>query len=277
MGKEVKGIHPKQGKLFNPSKVNSQQFNPVTEITEGAKRYAESMGTTWEPPHRQQQADHLRGYLTNSAYRKSMDSPAPDSEAIRNSYAVATDHINRQYDYATRPKEQGGMGIKHVVSEDGYGEDAKAAEPAMANDVAQNKRLITYPTSVTAGSDSGQAPTNQAFDNETNDKFRFVHDLFGHAGIGRGFSRHGEEAAFISHARMFPPEAHAALASELRGQNAFLNYGKESPSEFPDPGSKMVELPKWAEKEGKLPRSVTHPKQPKASKKDRGEQLSLDL
>ena len=90
------------------------------------------------------------------------------------------------------------------------------------------------------------------FTNEENDKFRAVHDTFGHAAIGRGFSRHGEEAAFLSHRQMFPPEAHAALTSETRGQNSFLNYGPTG--DFPDqsPGTKLIGLPSWASATGKL-------------------------
>lgn len=58
--------------------------------------------------------------------------------------------------------------------------------------------------------------------NEENDAFRAVHDVFGHAATGRGFDRHGEEAAYRSHVRMFSPLAGLAMATETRGQNAAL-------------------------------------------------------
>ncbi len=40
-----------------------------------------------------------------------------------------------------------------------------------------------------------------------NDLFRAVHDLFGHGAAGRTFDRHGEEAAYRSHAEMYSPLA----------------------------------------------------------------------
>jgi hypothetical protein len=57
---------------------------------------------------------------------------------------------------------------------------------------------------------------------EQNDMFRAVHDAFGHLATGRGFDRHGEEAAYQAHKSMFGNTAVKAAATELRGQNAFL-------------------------------------------------------
>lgn len=56
----------------------------------------------------------------------------------------------------------------------------------------------------------------------TNDRFRAIHDAFGHLGTGRGFDRHGEEAAYQAHISMFSGTARRALATELRGQNSTL-------------------------------------------------------
>lgn len=56
-----------------------------------------------------------------------------------------------------------------------------------------------------------------------NDMFRAVHDVYGHAATGRGFDRHGERAAFISHAGMFRSKnSIRALFSETEGQNSVL-------------------------------------------------------
>ena len=68
-------------------------------------------------------------------------------------------------------------------------------------------------------------PGHPYLSDEVNDRFRAVHDAFGHAAIGRGFDRNGEEAAYQSHAEMFTATALPALASETRGQNSALNYG----------------------------------------------------
>jgi hypothetical protein len=81
------------------------------------------------------------------------------------------------------------------------------------------------------------------FSDQENDRFRAVHDVFGHAATGRGFSRHGEEAAFLSHRQMFSKRALPALASETRGQNSYLNYG---PGGFPEQETKPIGLPPFA-------------------------------
>ena len=57
-----------------------------------------------------------------------------------------------------------------------------------------------------------------------NDKFRAVHDYFGHSIEGYEFGKNGEENAWIEHSKMFSPLAQIALSSETRGQNSFVNY-----------------------------------------------------
>jgi hypothetical protein len=58
-----------------------------------------------------------------------------------------------------------------------------------------------------------------------NDLFRAVHDAFGHGLEGSGFRARGEENAWQAHIRLFKGPAVAALTSETRGQNSWLNYG----------------------------------------------------
>jgi hypothetical protein len=58
-----------------------------------------------------------------------------------------------------------------------------------------------------------------------NDLFRAVHDAFGHGLEGAGFRADGEENAWQAHARLFTGSAIAALTSETRGQNSWLNFG----------------------------------------------------
>ena len=58
-----------------------------------------------------------------------------------------------------------------------------------------------------------------------NDLFRAVHDAFGHGIEGAGFRAEGEENAWQAHIRLFTGSAVAAITSETRGQNSWLNYG----------------------------------------------------
>jgi len=119
-----------------------------------------------------------------------------------------------QYERMTAPESKGGLGISvHVQDTDPYQNPGD-----MFNDVLNNKRIHVLSTKVTGG--------HPVFSNDSNDMFRAVHDVFGHVGSGRGFDRHGEEAAYLSHARMFSGAARPALASETRGQNSYFNtYG----------------------------------------------------
>jgi hypothetical protein len=57
-----------------------------------------------------------------------------------------------------------------------------------------------------------------------NEKFRAVHDYFGHAVHGNQFGPKGEEVAHSAHQKLFTPASHVALASETRGQNSLVNY-----------------------------------------------------
>ena len=60
-----------------------------------------------------------------------------------------------------------------------------------------------------------------------NDKFRAVHDYFGHVANNNAFGATGEETAFVSHAQMFSPLAAIAMATETRGQNSYVNYAND--------------------------------------------------
>lgn len=52
------------------------------------------------------------------------------------------------------------------------------------------------------------------------DRFRAVHDAIGHAGLGMGFDRDGEFAAWRWQDRLHGPLARRALAAELHGQHS---------------------------------------------------------
>jgi hypothetical protein len=82
-----------------------------------------------------------------------------------------------------------------------------------------------------------------------NDVFRVVHDTFGHAMYGNGFGPRGEEHAWRTHQLMFTRAAHAALATETRGQNCWFNFGRHvrgksvQPADRPYAPQKNIILP----------------------------------
>lgn len=134
------------------------------------------------------------------------------------------DETRAQFQHLTTPQSKGGMGFDvQVHDHDPYhlGFDTSKDEEAqrMFGDIA-NRHVDILSTAATGG--------HAVFSNDDNDMFRAVHDVFGHAGTGRGVDRHGEEAAFRKHARMFSPLARQALATETRGQNhAMIAAGGE--------------------------------------------------
>jgi hypothetical protein len=67
-----------------------------------------------------------------------------------------------------------------------------------------------------------------------------VHDGFGHLASGRGFDRHGEDAAWDAHSQMYSPLARLAMTTETRGQTStFIWYHRGR--RFPD--QKVLLLP----------------------------------
>ena len=91
-----------------------------------------------------------------------------------------------------------------------------------------------------------------------NDLFRAVHDAFGHGLEGAGFRAQGEENAWQAHARLFTGTAVAAITSETRGQNSWVNFGpygetnrtaKAEDTVFAD--QKTGLMPEWTWAEGR--------------------------
>jgi hypothetical protein len=82
-----------------------------------------------------------------------------------------------------------------------------------------------------------------------NEMLRAVHDIFGHATEGYGFGARGEENAWIHHSMMFSPLAQAALTTETRGQNSWVNFGPNAHLpvvDRPYADQKVDLLPEWA-------------------------------
>ena len=136
----------------------------------------------------------------------------------------------------------------NLVSNKGYkveiwkGEGEPYANSAeMIKDVRDNKHMYIYSTESGFGQEGitkEQREENPLL-SETeftdingeplvvNDLFRFVHDFFGHTELGNGFGPKGEENAWVNHSRMYSPEARRAMTTETRGQNSWVNFGKQ--------------------------------------------------
>jgi hypothetical protein len=183
-------------------------FAPNQDLIEGARSYNRNAGLA--DPH-EHGYDHIRTNSDNlrSIGRAYQNLPNHDPKALP-SFEHMGHEVSQQYDHLT-----GRMGIKvHPVDYDPYKDVHE-----MVHDVRNNKQLKVLKTAVTGG--------HPFFSDDQNDKFRAVHDAFGHAATGRGFDAHGEEAAFAAHSRMFSHHARPAMTSETRGQNAYLHLNGE--------------------------------------------------
>jgi len=127
------------------------------------------------------------------------------SEEVREAYEALTLEVEQQFEMLTKE-----LGVSvEFVDDDPYENYFE-----MLRDFQQNRRLKIMKTETTG--------SHPFFTDEQNDKFRAVHDAFGHLATGRGFDRHGEEAAYQAHRSMFSETAGKAAATELRGQNSYL-------------------------------------------------------
>lgn len=127
------------------------------------------------------------------------------SDDVRKAYEALTLEVEQQFEMLTKEL---GVDIE-FVDYDPYENFLE-----MREDFIKNRRMKIMRTAVTG--------SHPFMTDEQNDKFRAVHDAFGHLATGRGFDRHGEEAAYQAHRTMFSKDAVPALATETRGQNMFL-------------------------------------------------------
>jgi len=203
----------------------------VSFLRGGALRYAARRGMTYSSQGLSDiQSDPQFQHKVGGLYEAAQVVP---SHRVRRAYTAMRDETNEQFDYLTRPRHQGGLGVSVEFSD----EDPYPHHHALQEDILKNRRLRVLKSSATGG--------HPFFTDEENDKFRAVHDAFGHAAIGRSFSRHGEEAAYHSHVQMYSPEARPAMAAETRGQNSAFIYRRSGES-FPE--QKTVILPEWTQR-----------------------------
>lgn len=151
---------------------------------------------------------------------------APDDEAVAAAYAAMAVEAIEQYRFLTER-----MGI---VFEPYAGEGEPYADSR--DMLADLQRFHMYFFVTDAGFGSGTpirdslmlAPAGIdacGYPLRINDVFRIVHDVFGHAAHGHGFGPVGEDRAWFAHSRMFTPLARAAITTETRGQNCWVNFG----------------------------------------------------
>jgi hypothetical protein len=154
----------------------------------------------------------------------------PSNPAVRRAFEALVEETGAQY----RALKDAGAEFRFNKP----GEDPYAASPAMGYPEFRDQRTLSvFPTLEGYGSaESGLIDNNpllmqsgEKFGEHPatyNDLFRAVHDAYGHYTFGNPFFRHaGEDRAYILHSGMYGDDAVKAAASELRGQNSWLNFG----------------------------------------------------
>lgn len=185
--------------------------------------------------------------LVGDAYESLTHNPKDTN--VRHSYNQLIDQVAEQFDML---KDAGLKTTKLLPGKEGYKNSKE-----MMFDVAENGRLKYFPTESGFGSDLNNIPIDHPMMNMkngevANDQFRIVHDIFGHAKNGNGFGPIGEEEAYQIHKAMLSPDAQKALASETRGQNSWVNFGKHGEANRANPGATIYAdqkaglLPEWA-------------------------------
>lgn len=193
-----------ESRLKDPAGWNHHvNIAPVDHAVQGARAYNSLMGL--QDPHTFDYSKVRQDPSTVATVGRIYDKmPAFDSNATKHWDAMRNE-VGKQYDFMTKK-----LGINvEPVHYDPYPDVHH-----MANDVANNKRLRVLSTAATG--------SHPYFSDADNDKFRAVHDYFGHAATGSSFDRHGEQAAYLAHSQMFTPHARPAMATETKGQNTSL-------------------------------------------------------
>ena len=136
---------------------------------------------------------------------------------VHRAYEAFAREVSEQWDFAVAS----GM----TFEPDPDGKDPYATSFEVASDIRHNRHLYFY---------QGGEPHRflSVLDPSTgysiNDKFRAIHDYFGHCASGYGFGPRGEENAWNAHSQMFSWEARRALTTETRGQNSWVNFGQHN-------------------------------------------------
>jgi hypothetical protein len=141
----------------------------------------------------------------------------PTNPEVIASYKKLAEEVEDQFEFMTKDPDGPQINVK-FVDEDPYQIDDKPSSKLFMEDIVKNKQLQVYKTA--------EEQAHPILSSDINDKFRAVHDFFGHAASGRGVAKDGEEAAWISHSTMFTELARKAMTTETRGQNSWVNrYG----------------------------------------------------
>lgn len=207
---------------------------PDPELVRVAASYAKAAGIPFRRQARYVEVDEQRARRIADAYEAMPH--APNDPKVKEAYADLIKQTKDQYFALVREGYSFTFFDSNTDPYNGNPWDAM-------RDLRKNKKMAVYGTYDGYGTDgiTGAeiednpmlADTGLEWKDQNgvphpvtaNDLFRAVHDAFGHGLEGAGFRARGEENAWQAHARLFHGPAVAAITSETRGQNSWLNFG----------------------------------------------------
>jgi Large polyvalent protein associated domain 38/ADP-Ribosyltransferase in polyvalent proteins len=225
-----------QGRVFAPLEgaPNVQGAGPIPEIVVAAEQYAQQKGIPYQRQSSYVEVDEVLAKRIADAFQAMRHDPK--NPAVAEAYNDLIKQTRDQYDALI---DAGYTFTFFDSATDPYGGNPFNA----MRDLRNNKQMAVYGTYDgygTEGITDSELANNPMLQDtglrwpdqngiermvNANDLFRAVHDAFGHGIEGAGFRARGEENAWQAHARLFTGPALAALTTETRGQNSWLNYG----------------------------------------------------
>ena len=183
-----------------------ETYPPVAYIHEGARWWRAAHGLSEPGDLTRRRAPCVEGVAIARAYESTPDASA--NPFVRLAYRQLAAETRAMFDFTVRELK---IRVDYTDEPEPY---ATAVE--QAEDLRLNHHITT---------ESGLGGDHTLLTREEYDRFRTVHDVYGHAGVGTGFDRHGEYQAFLEHCSMYYGLARWAMASEYRGVNASLWAG----------------------------------------------------
>jgi hypothetical protein len=179
-----------------------------------ANEYASSAGLDPITPSPVVKVNPENGKRISDAYDAMVSNP--DDPKVKSAYAALGREVDAQF--KTLPVKV------EFTSTDPY-----KSSQEMFDDVDNNNHLKVF----TGGDPNPLLGTKDAIGISLNDKFRAVHDYYGHSMVRHQFGPSGEENAWIEHSKMFSPEAQRAMTTETRGQNSWFNFSSQNAGKKP--------------------------------------------
>jgi hypothetical protein len=209
-----------------------ETYEPCAYIADGINRWCSDHGLAGLPKDVNQTKVDLAEAHAVARYFETTPDQSGDPRV-----KAAYDDFKRQNDemfaFMTKPESEGGLGIKVDFTNK---VDPYDSAKAQADDLRENHHITIQ--SGLGGEHTGTMTTDEY------DRFRAVHDTFGHAGIGGGFDRHGEWEAWLTHASMYTGPGRQAMSTEYHAVNTALWSGEKG---TPGTGKSLLLPAQYAE------------------------------